>query len=340
VPSSTVSGYVEEGRDRVEANNTIEQTRIEILRATERYAQVRISPLEGGFGTTMGSALRRVLLSSLGGTAVSSVRVSGVFHEFAVIPNAREDTTRLLLNLKQIRFRPLGDDLRAEWRLTLTARGEGLVTAADIQLPSDLEIVNPEQPIITLDSHDADLQLDFVVRRGRGYSPAEERGKLPIGELPVDAIYSPVRRVAFEVTKTRVGRLSDHDSLAMEIWTDGSLLPEDALKEASLILAENFRMVAAFGVEVPVEATRDNQGIPPAVYETPIEDLDLSVRAYNCLKRAGLTRVGEILERMAQGDEEMLVIRNFGQKSLDELREALEAKGFYEFLPIAAKSAR
>jgi DNA-directed RNA polymerase subunit alpha len=322
----------------VEANNAIDQTRIEVLRLTERYAQIRISPLEGGYGTTLGNVLRRVLLSSLGGTAISSVRVSGVYHEFAVIPNARDDTTRLLLNLKQVRFRSLGEDMGAEWRLTLVARGEGLVTAADVQLPSDLEIVNPEQPIITLDSHDADLQLDLVVRRGRGYSPAEERGKLPIGELPVDAIFSPVRRVSYEVTKTRVGRLSDHDSLAMEIWTDGTIRPDDALREAARILADHFRHVAAFGAELPVEESRSEQGIPPAVYETPIEELDLSVRAYNCLKRAGLTRVGEILERMAQGDEEMLVIRNFGQKSLDELRDALTAKGYIEYMPTPARA--
>jgi DNA-directed RNA polymerase subunit alpha len=331
----------DDGRSRpdVAMPGAIPETRIEVFRATERYAQIRISPLEGGFGTTMGNALRRVLLSSLGGAAISSVRVSGVFHEFAVIPNAREDTTRLLLNLKQIRFRPLAAESATEWRPILTARGEGLVTAADIQLPSDLEVVNPEQPIITLDSRDADLQLDFVVRRGRGYSPAEERGKLPIGELPVDAIYSPVRRVAFEVTKTRVGRLSDHDSLTLDLWTDGSLRPEEALRQAAQVLADSFRHVATFGLEPVSETTRPEQGIPPAIYETPIEDLDLSVRAYNCLKRAGLTRVGEILERMAQGDDEMLVIRNFGQKSLDELRDALVAKGLYDYLPSPARSA-
>jgi DNA-directed RNA polymerase subunit alpha len=146
-----------------------------------------------------------------------------------------------------------------------------------------------------------------------------------------------VRRVSFEVTKTRVGRLSDHDSLAMEVWTDGSLRPEDALRQAAQILTGHFRHVAAFGIEPPVSEVRIDQGIPPAVFEMPIEELDLSVRAYNCLKRAGLTRVGEILERMAQGDDEMLVIRNFGQKSLDELRDALTLKGFIEYMPAPAK---
>lgn len=320
----------------METTSTLDQTRIEIDRATERYARIRIGPLEGGYGTTLGNALRRVLLSSLGGAAVTSVRVSDVFHEFSVIPNAREDTTRFVLNVKQVRFRPLDVEGADEWHLNLSARGEGLVTAADIQAPPDLEIVNPEQPLLTLDSHDADVQLEFTVRRGTGYSPAEERGKLAIGELPVDAIFSPVRRVAYNVAKTRVGKLADFDSLIMEIWTDGTIAPQDALTEAGAILAERFRFIAGFGGEVEVEAPGDGDGIPTPVYETAIEELDLSVRAYNCLKRAGLTRVGEILERMAQGDEEMLVIRNFGQKSLDELKEALEAKGFGEYLTTVA----
>jgi DNA-directed RNA polymerase subunit alpha len=312
-----------------------EQTRIEIERATERYAQFRISPLPGGYGTTLGNALRRVLLSSLGGAAVTSIRLSDVYHEFSVIPNAREDTTRLLLNVKQVRFRPLVEQLDAEWRLALTARGEGLVTAADIQMPPDLELVNPEQPLLTLDSHDADIQMEFIVRRGVGYSPAEERGKLAIGELPVDAIFSPVRRVTYQVAKTRVGKLADYDSLQMEIWTDGSLSPQAALVMAAEILAERFRFVAAFGGKTVPDEIEAEGGIPTPVYETPIEELDLSVRAYNCLKRAGLTRVGEILERMAGGDDEMLVIRNFGQKSLEELKDALHAKGLDEYVEIA-----
>jgi DNA-directed RNA polymerase subunit alpha len=312
---------------------TLEQTRLEVARATERYARITISPLEGGYGTTIGNALRRVMLSSLPGTAITSVRVSDVYHEFSVIPNAREDTTRLILNLKQVRFRPLGETLGSEWRLTVSVRGEGLVTAADIQLPPDLEVMNPEQALLTLDGHDSDLHMELMVQQGAGYSPAEERGKLAIGELPVDAIFSPVRRVAFNVTKTRVGQLADYDSLGMDIWTDGTIVPQDALREAARILSERFAFIAAFGGEsvAPSEGAAD--GIPLSVYETAIEELDLSVRAYNCLKRAGLTRVGEILERMAQGDEDMLVIRNFGQKSLDELKAALRLKGYDEFLP-------
>lgn len=315
-----------------------EQTRIEIDRTTENYARIVVGPLEGGYGTTLGNALRRTLIASIGGAAITSVKLADVYHEFSIIPHAREDTTRLLLNLKQVRFRPLvpGDH---EWRVSLMASGEGLVTAADLQLPSDLEVVNPEQPILTLDSHDADLHMEFVVRTGRGYSPADERGRLAIGELPVDAIYSPVRRVAFDVYKTRVGRLSNYDSLILEIWTDGSVTPSDALTESAAILASRFGFIAGYGTE-PLRAVPSEQGnIPPQVYETPIEELDLSVRAYNCLKRAGLTRVGEILDRMSQGPDEMLVIRNFGQKSLDELKVALIGKGFDEHLQAALAAA-
>lgn len=318
----------------MEATQTqnLEQTRIEVERATEQYAKINISPLEGGYGTTLGNALRRVLISSLGGTAITSVKIADVYHEFSVIPHVREDSTRFLLNLKKVRFRPVSESNENEWRIGLIAQGEGLVTAGDLQLPPDLEVINPEQPILTLDSHEADVQLELVVSRGRGYSPADDRSKLAIGELPIDAIFSPIRRVAFQVRKTRVGRMADFDNLIMEIWTDGSVVPKDALIDASRILAERFRFLAGYDTAMVEEAAEDADGIPTPVYETAIEELDLSVRAYNCLKRAGLTRVGEILERMAQGDDEMLVIRNFGQKSLDELKVALVAKGFEEYM--------
>ena len=246
----------------------VEQTRIEVERTTERYAKITISPLDGGYGTTLGNALRRVLLSSLGGVAITSIKLAEVYHEFSVIPKVREDTTRLLLNLKQVRFRPLDVDGNQEWRVGLLANGEGLVTAADLQVPPDLEVVNPEQPILTLDSHDADVQMELLVRRGYGYSPADERGKLAIGELPVDAIFSPVRRVAFRVEKTRVGKLSDFDSLIMEVWTDGTVVPQDALAQAAAILMERFRFIAGFGGEVVEVAEPDGDGIPLPIYET------------------------------------------------------------------------
>jgi len=318
----------------LDANKSLEQTRIEVTRATERYARITISPLEGGYGTTLANALRRVMLSSLTGAAITSVKVADVYHEFSVIPHAREDTTRLILSLKQVRFRALSDDPAVEWQVGLSVRGEGVVTAADFRLPSDLEVVNPEQRLLTLDTHDAELHLEVTERRGVGYSPAEERGKLAIGELPVDAIYSPVRRVAYNVAKTRVGQLADYDSLTMDIWSDGTIAPQEALSEAARILAQRFAFIGGFGGELSRPDEVSGEGIPLSVYETAIEELDLSVRAYNCLKRAGLTRVGEILERMAQGDDEMLVIRNFGQKSLDELKVALQVKGFGDYLPL------
>lgn len=209
----------------MDTNRTLEQARVEVARSTERFAEITIGPLHGGYGTTLGNALRRVLLSSLEGVAITSVRVADVYHEFSVIPSAREDTTHLLLNLKGVRFRPLSINGEDEWRVGLSSSGEGVVTAADIQVPSDLEVANPEQPIVTLDSHDAELQMEFVVRRGVGYSPADDRGKLAIGELPVDAIFSPVQRVAYSVAKTRVGKLANYDSLTMEVWTDGTIRP-------------------------------------------------------------------------------------------------------------------
>jgi DNA-directed RNA polymerase subunit alpha len=212
--------------------------------------------------------------------------------------------------------------------MRLEARGAGVVTAGDIQYPSDIEILNPELTLLTLADENAELEMEMVVQRGKGYSPAEERGRLPIGEIPVDAIFSPVRKVNYNVQQTRVGRMTDHDRLTLEVWTDGTLNPRDALRRSAEILVRHFMLVSSFGDEAVI-AEEQAAAIPPAVYETPIEDLELSVRAYNCLKRAGITKVGEILERLYKGDEEILVIRNFGRKSLDELKDALEVKGFW-----------
>jgi len=303
----------------------LELPKIECEAISRDYGRFVITPLEGGYGITLGNALRRVLLSSLQGAAVTSVRIDGIHHEFSPIPGAREDTTQLLLNLKRLRFKFYGEN---PIRLQLEARGEGVVTAADIRCPSDVEIVNPELPLLTLDSSDAQVAMELTVQRGKGYSPAEERGRLPIGEIPVDAIFSPIRKVNFTVQQTRVGRMTNYDQLTMEIWTDGSIGPEEALRQAGQILVEQFSFIARFGVEEEVPEEEAAAVIPPQVYETPIEELELSVRAYNCLKRAGITKVGEILERLQKGEQEMLAIRNFGRKSLDELKAALRAKGF------------
>lgn len=299
--------------------------KVEREAGARNYGRFVIAPLESGYGTTLGNALRRVLLSSLPGAAVTSMRISGVHHEFSAIPNVREDTTALLLNVKQLRLRMATDE---PVRLHVEVRSEGPVTAGDLICPPEVEVVNPELLLLTADSSDVDLDLELMVNRGRGYSPAEERGKLPLGEIPVDAIYSPVRKVAYNVSRARIGQQTNYDRLTLEIWTDGTLSPEAALGQAAKLLIQHLTLIAGADM-VPVEpGVVEGRGLPSRVYEVPIEELELTVRAYNCLKRAGITRVGEVLERLAKGEEEMLAIRNFGRKSLAELVEKLDRKGY------------
>ncbi len=303
--------------------------KVECEASSKNYGQFVIGPLETGYGITLGNSLRRVLLSSLSGAAVTSIKVNGIHHEFSPLPHVKEDTVALILNVKQIRFRLHTD---GPVRLYVSKKGEGVLTAGDIECPSDVEIINPTLKLATLDSDEAHLEMELVVERGRGYSPSEERGKLPIGELPVDAIFSPVRRVAYNVGRVRVGPVTDFDELVMEIWTDGSIQPEEALSTAAQILVRHLALIVDYGGLVVEEVEEVEEAIPSRIYEMPIEDLDLSVRAFNCLRRAGLTKAGEILERLQKGDEEMLAIRNFGQKSLEELKEALDERGFLAFI--------
>lgn len=304
--------------------------KIETEASSRSFGRFLIGPLESGYGITLGNALRRVLLSSLTGAAVTSIRVTGVHHEFSDIPSVREDMTALILNVKQLR---LNMHQNESARLRVEVKGEGVVTAGDFDVPPHVEIVNPELYLLTADSADAELDMELVVQMGRGYSPAEERGKLPIGEIPVDAIFSPIRKANYVVERARIGQATDYDRLRMEITTDGTILPHDALSEAARILVQHFSLVAGgvTEVEVPVEPEQEG-GIPNKIYEMPIEDLELTVRAYNCLKRAGITQVGEILEKLKKGQDEILAIRNFGQKSLDELMERLEEKGYLELV--------
>lgn len=300
--------------------------KIETEASSRSYGRFIIGPLESGYGITLGNALRRVLLSSLSGAAVTSIRVSGVHHEFSDIPNGREDMTALILNVKQLRLKMHQNESA---RLRVEVRGEGVVTAGDFECPPHVEIVNPELYLLTIDSPDAELDIELVAQMGRGYSPAEERGKLPIGEIPVDAIFSPTRKANYVVERARIGQATDYDRLRMEITTDGTILPHDALSESAKILVQHFTLVAGGATEVDVPPEEEEEGgIPNKVYEMPIEDLELTVRAYNCLKRAGITQVGEILEKLKKGQDEILAIRNFGQKSLDELIERLEEKGY------------
>jgi len=293
------------------------------------YGKFVISPLERGFGVTLGNALRRVLLSSLDGAAISSIRVSDVTHEFSTIPGVREDVIQVMLQVKQIRMILHEGDTA---HLHLDVRGEGVVTAADIQAPAEVEIVNPDLYLFTVDDPKTRLDIDFVVDRGRGYSPSTDRsGKLPIGDIPVDAIYGPVKRVNYSVGSARVGQSTNFDRLVLEIWTDGTITPEKALGTASKIIIDHLRFISGISEEtlmLGVEKEVTGSHLTSEAAETPIENLDLSVRVFNSLKRTGITTVGDVLELLEKGDEAVMSIRNFGEKSLDELRQKMLEKGF------------
>ncbi len=303
--------------------------KIEREAVARNYGKFIISPLEAGYGITIGNAMRRVLLSSLEGAAVTSVRITDVPHEFSDIPGVREDVLQLMLHLKKLRlFLHEGDSAR----LRLEVKGEGVVTAADIIAPAEVEIVNPDLYLLTVDDDKAHLEIEMSVERGRGYSPSDERGRLPIGELPTDAIFSPVRRVSYEVGRARVGQDTSFDRLMIEIWTDGTVKPEDALSQSAQILMAHLRDIGGVTEEsLMVSATEEEEPrLTSEIYETPIENLDLTVRVFNSLKRTGITSVGEVLDMLEKGEEAMLSIRNFGEKSLDELKERLSEKGYME----------
>jgi DNA-directed RNA polymerase subunit alpha len=303
--------------------------KVEAEAQARNYGRFIIGPMESGYGITVGNALRRVLLSSLEGAAIVSVQVRGIHHEFSTVPHVREDMTSLLLNLKQVRFK-FAEGAEDQARLRLEVKGEGVVVAGDIVCPPILEVVNPEQYLLTTDSPEADLEIEMTVTLGRGYSPAEERGKLPVAEIPTDAIFSPVRKVSYKIERARIGQVSNFDRLIMEVWTDGTISPAEALSTGAQLVVKHMAAIADVGdVTLEVEPEVEESWIPERIAETNIEDLDLSVRAFNCLKRAGITKVGEILERLERDEEELLAIRNFGQKSLDELKLNLEAKGYW-----------
>jgi DNA-directed RNA polymerase subunit alpha len=294
---------------------------------TRDYGRFIIGAMEPGFGVTLGNALRRVLLSSLPGAAITSMRITDVYHEFSDIPNVREDVTQLMLNVKQIRLRMRGE---GPLRMRLEVRGEGVVTAGDIQAPPEIEIVNPDLYLLTTDSNKARLDIEFQVEAGRGYSPAEQRDRLPIGELPVDALYSPVRRVSFTVEPARIGNITNYDRLIMEIWTDGTIRPQEALAQAAHILVEHLNLIGSISIEEPLPEIGTigiRKGLPSEWQSRPIEDLDLSVRVYNALKRTGISTVGELLEMMERSGGDLTNLRNFGEKSMTELREKLRARG-------------
>lgn len=306
--------------------------RIKNTKTQGNYASYDIEPLEAGYGMTLGNALRRVLLSSLPGAAVTSVRIDRVQHEFQDIPNVKEDVTDIVLNIKKLRLRSFSDHPVS---MRLEVSGEHEVTAADIAAPSTIEIVNPDLYIATLDNENAHLEMELVVEAGRGYVPADSKEDQPIGVIPVDAIYTPVQKVNYTVEHTRVGQMTNYDKIVMDIWTDGTVTPDEALRQSADILVRHFTQLANYRATLaePEKPPLSSMPIPQKIYDTPIEELDLSVRAYNCLKRSNITKVGQVL---SMNEEDLLGVRNFGEKSLLELRERLLARNF---LPNARTSA-
>jgi DNA-directed RNA polymerase subunit alpha len=307
-----------EGEERPELN-------LEEEESDETFGRIVAEPLEAGFGVTIGNALRRTLLSALPGTAITAVRIDGVEHEFTTVPNMKEDIVEFLLNVKDIRIRSLTD---RPGKMYLEASSQGPVTASQIEQTADYEIVNPELHLATLEGDKARLSVEFTVEHGRGYVPAGTSDGLAIGVIPVDAIFSPVRRVNYRVEHTRVGQVTNFDRLVLEVWTDGTISARDAVSHAAEVLAEQFAIFSRLGRPQPTMVGRglgSGSALAPDRYNTPIEDLNLSVRAYNCLKRSGLMTVGAVLEK---NEEELLALRNFGRKSYDELRDKLISMGF------------
>jgi DNA-directed RNA polymerase subunit alpha len=304
----------------------IEKPKIECVEINEKkdYAKFVVEPLEKGLGITLGNSLRRVLLSSLPGAAVTSVKIDGVLHEFSTIPGVVEDVTDIILNLKMLALKVHSDEPQV---IYLEASGEGEVTAGDIQLNSDVEILNPELHIATLDTG-AKLSMEIAVEKGRGYRPSEKNRKEEhvIGVIPVDSIFSPIQKVNYTVSDTRVGQITDYDRLVLELWTDGTIHPDEAVSLSAKILSDHFKLFIGLtekigDVEIMVEKEEEERD---KILDMSIEELDFSVRSYNCLKRAGINTVGELIQKT---EEEMMKVRNLGKKSLEEVDDKLKSLG-------------
>ena len=297
---------------------------IRVLEARDTYGKLAIEPLTRGYGITLGNPLRRILLSSIKGSAVTWVKIDGVVHEYTAIPHVKEEVLELLLNIKRIRIRSQSD---RTGKMRLEVSGEGRVCAGDVSASADFQIVNPELHLATLDSDQASLSVEFNVERGLGYQaavPGEIGPGLPVGVLPVDAIFNPVRKVNYRVERTRVGQVTDYERLVLEVWTDGTITPSEAVREAAEALVNHFFLLKNLNRGLEPRIDHPPSLVSPEIYQTPIEKLELSPRTLNCLKRAHISRVGEIME---MSDNELLKIRNFGEKSLEELHQKLAERG-------------
>jgi DNA-directed RNA polymerase subunit alpha len=295
------------------------------LETSANYGKFDIEPLDPGFGTTLGNTLRRVLLSSLWGAAVTSIQIDGVAHEFTAIPHVKEDVTEVILNLKKLRLKSFTED---PITLLLDVKGPAEVHASNVQASSDVEVVNPDLYICTLAAK-GHLRMELNVERGKGYVPAErnKREGQPIGVIPIDSIFSPVEKANFVVEKTRVGQSTDYDRLIIEVWTDGTMSPEEAVSHSAELFTQHLNLFVRFrdSIEKHEQELRGEKTGQNRLMDTPIEELDLSVRAFNCLKANEIQTVGQLLQKR---EEELLALRNFGRKSLDEIKEKLVEKGF------------
>ncbi len=297
--------------------------RIECVESGENFGRFLVEPLEKGFGVTLGNALRRVLLSYLTGVTVTQVRIEGIRHEFTVIPHAKEDVTEFLLNVKALRLKSLSN---RPGKLILDIQGEGRVCAADIKPSADFEIANPELCLITLDSPEAKLYIEFDVELGEGYRTAESRDNMAVGTIPVDAIFTPIRKVNYTIEPIHIGQETSRERLFLEVWADGTIAPVDAISLAAGILTEQLSPFVEFVKisQMKAEEQLIRLSIPDEKYNMPVEQLDLSVRTMNCLRRSGISTVGELISKKPK---ELLKLRNFGQKSFREIEEHLKGMG-------------
>jgi DNA-directed RNA polymerase subunit alpha len=302
----------------------LESPQIEPVEEAGTYAKYEAGPLQAGYGVTLGNALRRVMLSSLDGAAVTSIQIRDIYQEFSTIPGVKEDVTQIVLNVKKLRLKSFATH---PVQLRLIKSGAGAVTAGDIAESADVEIVNPELGLMTLDTDDVTIEVDLTVEKGVGYLGAERAEALPIGVIAVDAIFTPVRKVNYWVESMRVGQMTNYDKLTIEIETDGTITPEEALSRSAELLVNQFRPVITIGIAA-AQVDRAAGGVPqlpPNMLDMPIEELDLPMRAYNSLKRNNIVKVGQLLQLK---DDDLLRMRNFGKKSLDEMKERLRMRGF------------